>query len=134
MHKPTARLSRLGVFITGAALGLGLWAVPALLGNEPLPWDSQGPVYAGALLVIGLILGFLGPGQLIAGLTGLFIGQLVVLLARVIGNPATSGLWLVSAMLLAGYSVVAGGVGAVLGNALRRRFDPVPRGHERRSG
>jgi sorbitol-specific phosphotransferase system component IIBC len=128
------RLSRLAVFTVGAALGLTLWAVPALLSDEPLPWDSQGPVYAVALVIIGFILGFLAPGQLIATVMGVFIGQLVVLLARVATNSATSALWLVSAMLLAGYTVVAAGIGAVLGNALRRRVGPVPRTGERRSG
>jgi hypothetical protein len=128
------RLSRLAVFIVGAALGLALWVVPALLSEEPLPWDSQGPVYAVALLITGLILGFLGPGQTIAVVAGLFTGQVLVLLGRVVGNRATSELWLVSAMLLAGYTVVAGGIGAALGNALRRRLDPVPRGGERRGG
>lgn len=128
------RLSRLAVFTVGAALGLTLWAVPALLSDEPLPWDSRGPVYAVALVIIGFILGFLAPGQLIATVMGVFIGQLVVLLARVATNSATSPLWLVSAMLLAGYTVVAAGIGAVLGNALRRRVGPVPRTGERRSG
>jgi hypothetical protein len=128
------RLSRLAVFTVGAALGLTLWAVPALLSDEPLPWDSQGPVYAVALVIIGFILGFLAPGQLIATVMGVFIGQLVVLLARVATNSATSALWLVSAMLLAGYTVVAAGIGAVLGSALRRRVGPVPRTGERRSG
>ena len=128
------RLSRLAVFIVGAALGLALWVVPALLSDESLPWNSQGPVYAVGLLLIGFILGFLGPGQPIAAVAGVFIGQLLVLLSRVVTASATSELWLVSGMLLAGYTVVAGGIGAVLGNALRRRLVPVPRGEDRRSG
>jgi hypothetical protein len=128
------RLSRLAVFIVGAALGLALWVVPALLSDESLPWNSQGPVYAVALLIIGFILGFLGPGQPIAAVAGVLIGQLLVLLSRVLTPSATSELWLVSGMLLAGYTVVAGGIGAALGNALRRRLVPVPRGEDRRSG
>jgi len=128
------RFSRLAVFLVGAALGLALWIVPALLSDEPLPWDSQGPVYAVVLFVIGLLLGALGPGQPIAIIAGVFVGQLLVLLGRVVTNSATSDLWLVSAMLLAGYTVIATGVGAVLGNALRRRLGPVPRGGDRRTG
>jgi hypothetical protein len=128
------RLSRLAVFLVGAALGLVLWVVPALLSDEPLPWDSQGPMFAVALLLIGLILGFLGPGQPVAAIAGVLVGQLLVLLGRVMTNAATSDLWLVSAMLLAGYTFVAGGIGAVLGNALRRRLDPVPRTKDRRTG
>ncbi len=127
------RLSRLAVFILGAALGLALWVVPALLSDESLPWNSQGPPYAVGLLIIGFVLGFLGPGQPIATVAGVFVGQLIVLLSRVV-TASTSELWLVSGMLLAGYTVVAGGIGAMLGNALRRRLVPVPRGGDRRSG
>jgi len=128
------RLSRLVVLILGAALGLALWVVPALLSDESLPWNSQGPVYAVGLLLIGFILGFLGPGQPIAAVAGVFIGQLLVLLTRIVATSAMRELWLLSAMLLAGYTVVAAGVGAVLGNALRRRLVPVPRQGDRRSG
>jgi hypothetical protein len=91
-------------------------------------------VYAVGLLIIGFILGFLGPGQPIAVVAGVFIGQLLVLLSRIVATSATSELWLVSTMLLAGYTVVAGGIGTMLGNALRRRLVPVPRGGDRRSG
>jgi uncharacterized membrane protein (UPF0136 family) len=128
------RLSRLAVFILGAALGLALWVVPALLSDEPLPWDSHGPVLAVALLIIGLLLGFFAPGQPVAALAGIFFGQLLVLLARVVTHSADSELWLVSAMLLAGYTAVAGGIGAVLGNTLRGKLVPVPRGEDRRRG
>jgi hypothetical protein len=128
------RLSRLAVFMVGAALGLALWLLPALLSDEPLPWNSQGPVFAIALLSIGLILGFFGPGQAAAAIAGVFVGQLLVLSARVMSSPATSDLWLVSAMLLAGYTFVAGGIGAVLGSALRRRLDPARRTRDRRTG
>jgi hypothetical protein len=128
------RLSRLTVFIVGAALGLALWVVPALLSEESLPWNGQGPVYAVGLLIIGFILGFLGPGQPIAAVAGVFVGQLLILLNRIVATSVTSDLWLVSTMLLAGYTVVASGAGAMLGNALRRRLVPVPRGGDRRSG
>ena len=127
------RLSRLMVFVTGTILGLALWIVPTLFSGEPLPWDSQGPVFAVALLLLGLFLGFLGPSQTIAAVIGLFVGQLLVLLGRVIANPSTSALWLVSAMLLAGYSFVAGGLGALLGGRIRHRFGPIPRGGDRRT-
>ena len=127
------RLSRLAVFILGAALGLALWVVPALLSDDSLPWNNQGPLYAVGLLIIGFVLGFLGPGQAIAAVAGVFVGQLLVLLTRVM-TASTSELWLVSGMLLAGYTVVAGGIGAMLGNLVRRKLVPVPRQGDRRSG
>jgi hypothetical protein len=127
------RLRRLAVFLIGAVLGLALWISPTLLSDEPLPWDSQGPVYAIILFLLGLLLGVLGPGETVAIVAGVFLGQLLVLLGRVVSNSATSDLWLVSAMLLAGYTVVATGLGALLGSGLRRRLGPVPRGDDRRS-
>ena len=128
------RFSRLAVFVIGVALGLSAWVVPALLSDQPMPWDSRGPVYTVALFLIGLILGFLGPGQPAATVAGIFVGQLIVLLAQIITNPASRELWLVSAMLLAGYTGVAGGIGALLGNVLRRKLGPVPRAGDRRRG
>jgi hypothetical protein len=128
------RLSRLAVFLIGAALGLALWVVPPLLLGDGEPWAGQGPAYALALLVTGLLLGFVGPGQLVAAVAGVFSGQLLVLLGRFVTHPATGELWLVGVMLLAGYTVAATGIGAVLGNALRRRIGPIPRGEDRRSG
>jgi hypothetical protein len=128
------RLSRLAVFIVGAALGLALWVVPALLSDDSLPWNSQGPVYAVGLLIIGFILGFLGPGQSIAAVAGVFVGQLLILVTRIVATSAMRELWLVSAMLLAGYTVVASGAGVRCPTPLRRRLVPVPRGGDRRSG
>jgi hypothetical protein len=126
------RLSRIAAFAVGAASGLALWLIPVVLSDEPLPWDSQGPLFAGALLLIGLILGFVGPGEHVAAIAGLLIGQLLVLLGRIVTSAATSDLWLVSAMLLAGYTFIAGGIGALLGGLLRRKLRPVPRTGERR--
>jgi hypothetical protein len=127
------RLSRLAVFLIGAALGLAIWTLPPLLFGKGEPWAGQGPGYALALLVTGLLLGFVGPGQLVVAVAGVLGGQLLVLLARFAADPATSELWLVGVVLLVGYTVAATGLGAVLGNALRRRLGPIPRGEDRRS-
>jgi hypothetical protein len=45
-----------------------------------------------------------------------------VLLWRVVRSPETSELWLVGVVMLAGYTFVATGVGALLGSFLRRRL------------
>jgi hypothetical protein len=128
------KLSRLAVFIIGAVLGLALWFIPASFFGLSEPWDAEGPGYVAALLATGLLLGFIGPSHPFAAVTGIFTGQLVVLLGRVIAHPGTDGLWMVGVVFLAGYTFVAAGVGAVLGSALRRRLAPVPRGQDRRSG
>lgn len=118
------RLSRTAVLLVGFLLGLGLWLLPALLMRESEPWVGTGPWYQLALVAGGLVLGFLGPGRPGAAVAGIFAGQLVILLWRVMTRPASSELWMVGVVLLAGYTFVAAGIGALLGSALRRRLGP----------
>jgi hypothetical protein len=125
-------LSRRAVVIVGFLLGLGLWLVPATFFSLREPWDGNAPWYAVALAVAGLLLGFLGSGHPFAAVAGVFLGQVVVLLSRVVNSPGSSELWLVGVVLLAGYTFVATGIGAVLGTQLRHRVAPVPRGPDRR--
>ena len=118
------RLTRRAVLIVGFVIGLGLWLVPAEFMNLSEPWDGNGPGYALALVISGLVLGFLGPSRPGAAVTGVFLGQLVVLIWRVLASPENSELWLVGVVMLAGYTSVATGVGAMLGSLLRRRIHP----------
>jgi hypothetical protein len=118
------RLSRQGVLGLGFAIGLALWLVPAEFLGQPEPWDGNGPAYPLALLAGGLLLGFLAPGRTGTSVAGVFLGQLAVLLWRVVTSPETGELWLVGVVMLAGYTFVATGVGALLGALLRRRLGP----------
>ena len=118
------RLSRRAVLIVGFVIGLGLWLVPAEFMNFSEPWDGNSPAYPLALFVSGMLLGFLGPGRPGAAATGIFLGQLAVLLWRVVTSPENSELWLVGVVMLAGYTFVAAGIGAMLGSLLRRRLHP----------
>jgi len=126
------RLTRRAVIMTGFALGLALWAVPLLLFNQSEPWNGRGPAYAVALVLSGFIVGFLGPRQVFAAVAGVFGGQLMALIAGMIRDPSTREVWLVSLLLVAGYTFVAAGAGALLGTAARGKFVPVPRGEDRR--
>ena len=118
------RLSRRTILLIGFCIGLALWLVPAQFMGVSEPWDGNSPAYPLALLVGGLLLGFLGPSRPGAAVTGLFLGQLAVMLWRVVTNPGNSELWLVGVVMLAGYTSVASGVGAMLGSLLRRRLHP----------
>ena len=118
------RLSRRAVLIVGFVIGLGLWLVPAEFMNLSEPWDGNGPAYPLALLISGMLVGFLGPGRPGAAATGIFLGQLAVLLWRVVASPENSELWLVGVVMLAGYTFVAAGIGAMVGSLLRRRLHP----------
>jgi hypothetical protein len=126
------QLTRRAVILGGFALGLALWALPLLLYNQSQPWNGRGPAYALALLVAGLLLGFFGPRQVFAAVAGVFGGQLMALIAGMVRDPAARELWLVSVLLVAGYTFVAAGAGSLLGSVLRARLAPVARGEERR--
>lgn len=125
-------LTRRAVILAGFALGLALWAVPLLLVNQSQPWNGRGPAYALALAVAGLLLGFFGPSQVFAAVAGVFGGQLMALIGGMVRNPAGNELWLVSVLLVAGYTFVATGAGSLLGTVLRGKLLPVSRGEERR--
>ena len=121
------RLSRRTILLVGFCIGLALWLVPAQFMGVSEPWDGNSPAYPLALLVGGLLLGFLGPSRPGAAVTGLFLGQLTVMLYRVVATPESgesSKLWLVGAVMLAGYTSVASGIGAMIGSLLRRRLHP----------
>jgi hypothetical protein len=117
---------RARVFLIALVLGLGLWLVPPQFYAEAGPWDGNGPAYPVALFLAGVVLGWLAPGRSGAAASGLFLGQLVVLLIRVLGSAETRSVWMVSVVMLAGYTFVATGVGAMLGGLLRRRFGRPP--------
>jgi hypothetical protein len=118
------QLSRRTVLLVGFVIGLGIWLVPAQFLGQAEPWDGNSLAYPLALFVTGLLLGLLGPGKPGAAATGVFLGQLVVLLSRVVTSPENSELWLVGVVMLAGYTFVATGLGALLGGLLRRRLSP----------
>jgi hypothetical protein len=125
------RLSRRAVLLVGFVTGLGVWLIPGLFLGTSVPWDGHGPAYPLALVIVGLLLGFFGPGRPGAAVAGVFLGQLGVLLWQVVARPGSRELWLVSVVLLAGYTFVATGIGAFLGNGLRRRFSPETRPERR---
>jgi len=131
------RLSRRAILALSFVIGLALWLIPAGFLQQPEPWDGNGPAYPLALLVSGLLLGFLAPGRPGTIATGTFLGQLAVLLWRVVSSPENSELWLVGVVMLAGYTFVATGLGALIGSVLRRRMHPeLPverRGSDRRA-
>jgi hypothetical protein len=75
--------------------------------------------YSAALLAAGVIGGFLVPSHWAEVAVGVFTGQAVVLLARVLAEPASGGLWPLGVLFLGLYSLLAL-VGAGLGSRLRR--------------
>ena len=118
------QLSRRTVLLIGFLIGLAIWLIPARFLGQTEPWDGNSPAYPLALFASGLLLGVLGPGKPAAAATGVFLGQLLVLMSRVVTSPENSELWLVGVVMLAGYTFVATGLGALLAGLLRRRLGP----------
>jgi len=112
------------VVLIGFVIGLGLWLIPARFLGQAEPWDGNSPAYPLALFVSGVLLGWLSPGRPGAAATGVFLGQLVVLLWRVVTSPENSELWLVGVVMLAGYTFVAAGLGALAAGLMRRKLRP----------
>ncbi len=103
----------------GLVLGAGIWVLSAAVTGYREPWDSPGMYYAAALLGAGVIGGFLVPGHWAEVAVGVFTGQAVVMLARVLAEPGSGGLWPLGVLFLGVYSLLAL-VGAGLGSGLRR--------------
>jgi hypothetical protein len=102
----------------GLALGAGIWVLSASITGHSEPWDSPGMYYAASLLGAGVIGGFLVPGHWAEVAVGVFTGQAVVLVARVMAEPASGGLWPLGILFIGLYSLLAL-LGAGLGSGLR---------------
>jgi hypothetical protein len=104
----------------GLALGAAIWVLSASITGRQEPWDASGIYYPAALLGAGLLGGLLVPGHWGEVAVGVYAGQALVLLGRVLSDPGSGGLWPLGLVVLALYSLLAL-VGALLGSALRRR-------------
>lgn len=101
-------------FAVAAAIGMAIWAISPWATGHKEPWDAEGLFYVAALLVGGLVSGFLVPKPLWAHYVGSVLGQLgYELLFLELG-----ALLLIGAVFMLGYSVVFL-MGAVGGSHLR---------------
>lgn len=110
----------------GVALGTAIWLLSVSVTGHAEPWDARGMYYPAALLAAGIIGGLLVAGHWLEVAVGIFTGQAVVLLARVLADPATGDPWPLGIALLGLYSLL-GLAGAAAGSRLRRKLDPKPR-------
>lgn len=103
----------------GLALGAAIWVLSRSFTGRDEPWDAAGSYYVVALFGSGGVGGFVVPGHWAEVAVGVFSGQAMVLMARVLAEPGSGGLWPLGILLLALYSLLAL-LGAVLGSGLRR--------------
>lgn len=104
----------------GLAGGAAIWLLSPLVTGRAEPWDAGGGYYPGALFIAGLLGGLAVPARpgLIA--LGVFAGQVLVLLGRVVADPAGGGLWPLGILFGGLYSMLAL-VGALVGAAVGAR-------------
>jgi hypothetical protein len=107
----------------GLALGAGIWVLSGSITGRAEPWDSPSQVYVAELIGAGVVGGLLIPAHWIEVAVGIFTGQALVLLARVMAEPAEGGLWPLGLLFLAIYSLLAL-FGSVLGATVRRFLGP----------
>ena len=113
------KLFRRAALLIGLGLGAAIWLISPLITGRREPWDAEGGYYIGALLLTGTIGGVLAPHHWLSLVFGIFGGQVLVLLAGVVADPASGGLWPLGVLFLGIYSVLAL-VGALLGAGIRR--------------
>lgn len=106
--------------LVGLTSGAAIWLLSPVLADHAEPWDASGAYYPLALLLAGALGGWMNPGQVGRVVTGVFAGQALVLLGRVVSDPSSGGLWPLGILFLGLYSVPAL-VGALVAAALRRR-------------
>jgi hypothetical protein len=126
MESPRGR----SVFVIGLACGAIIWVLSPLITGQAEPWDAAGAYYPGALFIAGLLASLALPGNAGRVALGIFAGQGLVLIGRVIADPSSGGLWPLGILFLGLYSVLAL-IGAVVGSALgvrRQRQDGSPGG------
>jgi hypothetical protein len=123
----TARATDGAAFVIGLACGAAIWLLSPVLTGHAEPWDGSFGAYSGSLVVAGAIGGWLMPGRMAANALGIFVGQALVLLGRVVGDPGSGGLWPLGLGFLAVYSLLAL-AGAAAGAFVRRRLGAHLRG------
>jgi hypothetical protein len=106
--------------VGGAILGSAIWLLSLPVTSRDEPWDSPGFYYPGTLLAAGLIAGFIFRGHWAVVTVGIFVGQALVLVGRVAGDPGSGGLWPLGLVFMAAYSMLAL-VGALIANAVAQR-------------
>jgi hypothetical protein len=114
-------LTRRSALLIGAVCGAGIWLLSPLLARHAEPWDGAAGYYPGALFLTGFVSSLMVPGVPGTVALGIFIGQALVLLGRVVAHPAQGGLWPLGIFFLGPYTLVAL-LGAVVGSAVGRRI------------
>jgi hypothetical protein len=105
-------------FLIGLACGAAIWLLSPVVTRHREPWDGS-VYYPVALLLAGLLGGWVAPTQVGRVALGIFVGQALVLLGGVVTDPASGGLWPLGIVFLAIYSMLAL-IGAVIAVAVMR--------------
>jgi hypothetical protein len=114
----TSRLSIVSLLM-GLIVGAAIWLLSPIVTGRREPWDAEGGYYAGALFAAGLLGGLLFPRHSGVFVAGIFLGQVLVLLAGVLSDPASGGLWPLGVAFLGLYTLLAL-LGSAIGSGVSR--------------
>ncbi|MGH9660948.1 MAG: hypothetical protein ACRD96_20540 [Bryobacteraceae bacterium] len=116
-----AALQRKGLlFALSALLGFLIWLLSAPLAGRQEPWDANNGYYIGALVVVGVVTGFLGPRHFWLWPIGAYLGQCVYILGNMIRqNAIGADLFIPLGMLTLVLALVPNLIGAAVGAGLR---------------
>ena len=104
-------------FLAASATAFAVWALSPWLTGHIEPWDAPGPYYYVALLMAGMVSGFIAPKQLWAHYAGSIFGQLLFELLFLSPGP----LAVVGILFLVLWSFIFLG-GAYVGSRTRSYF------------
>lgn len=105
--------------LIAAIAGALVWVLSPWLTGQREPWDAAGIYYPSALLVTGVVAGFLTPRPLWAHYVGALVGQLLYILLISGFDPLLA----VGLIFLLLYTLLFW-IGAVLASQIRRRVGP----------
>ena len=105
----------LASFVMAFVLGFAIWGLSSIVTGHDEPWDAQMAYYPAALLITGLVTGWICPRRIWPVLPGVASGQFLYLLLFLPKGPLIA----VGFVLLIVYGLVAL-VGAFAASRVRR--------------
>lgn len=105
-------------FLVSVIFAILIWLASPVITGYKEPWDANNFYYVTALVLTGIISGFLSPAPLWKYYVGALIGQIVYLLLI----SGADALVLVGFIFLTGYTLLVL-LGAAVGKWLKKRFN-----------
>ena len=94
--------------ILGTILGAALWILIAAVTGKREAWDGNLLYYTGSLLTAGCMIGFVFPSGWLAGVAGIYTGQILAMLIKSNGDFGLLPLGLIALAMFTSVSAAGG--------------------------